>query len=210
MLVEIRCRQTIAKPRQLSLLVLSILFLLVLASCIPAKFSGYVPSGPGTLERRYCAGPGIRDVLRIEPASGVRIEVKAGQNRSNNTIELEVSLTIPETVTLQLLEPQFLLESQEWAEPRSLLIDRIMGSGPRPGPNLYGPTDKLAGPLGSPGLFGVWFLKGDKGTLFQTGVPKVNSFTLRFPSLNINGQIYRIDPIKFEAYEKLSIYTCVQ
>jgi len=189
---------------------LSIFSLLVLPSCVPAKFSGYQPSGPGTLERRYCAGPGIRDVLRIELDSGVRIEVRAGQNRSDGTIELEVSSLVPAASTMQLLEPHFLLESQEWTAPRVLTIDRIMGSGPRPGPNRYGPTDKLMGFSDAPGLFGIWFLEGDKGTLFQTGIPKVNFFILKFPPLNINGRTYQLDPISFEAYEKLSIYTCVQ
>ena len=189
---------------------MSVPVFLAISGCIPAEFSGYLPNGPGTLVRRYCAGPGVKDVLRVQAYSGVRIETHAGWNRHNDTIELEVSMTVPTKVTVQLLEPQLLLQSREWTEPHVLLVDRIMGSGSRPGSNRYSPLEKLSGASDSPGVFGLWFLKGDKGTLFQTNIPKVNSFTLQFPPLRINNKIFRMDPIHFEVYKKWSVYTCVQ
>lgn len=189
---------------------MSMLVLFMLSGCIPAKFSGYIPSGPGTLERRYCAGPGIKDALRIDADSSVRVDLRAGQNRRDDTITLDIRLTVPEAVVVQLLSSELLLESADWSTPRNLPINRILGSGPKSGPNHYAPTDKLRGGVTSPGLFSLWFLKGDKGTTFETGVPKVNSFTLRLPPLSINGQIFRTDPISFDAYEKLSVFTCVQ
>lgn len=189
---------------------ISVLFFLALSGCIPTKFRGYFASGAGTLESRYCGGLGIKDVLRVQAISGVLIEIRANQNQSNHTLTLDISLTVPETVTVQLLSPELVLQSREWEQPLILPIDRIMGSGPKPGPNRYRPTDRLIGSYGSPGLFGFWFLKGDKGTLFQTDLPKVDSFTLQFPPLKINEQMYYMDTIKFDTYAKWSIYTCVQ
>lgn len=206
---ELKKIPTTPNQRQSGYIILT-LTLPMLLSCVPAKFSGYIPSGPGSVEGRYCSGPGIKDALRVRAPSGVQINIRAGQNQRNDTITLDVYLTVPDAVTAQLLESEFVLESSEWTQPRILPIDRIMGSGLKPGPNRYAPTDRLAGTGGSPGLFGLWFFNGDKGTLFETGLPKVSSFRLQFPPLSINGQTYRVDPINFEAYERLSVYTCVQ
>lgn len=181
-----------------------------MAGCIPAQFSGYTPTGPGTVERRYCAGPGIKDALRIEAESGVRIDLRAGQNRRDNTITLSIRFTVPEAVVVQLRSSELQLRSPNWPQPRVLRIDRVLGSGPKPGPNYYAPTDRLPGGSTSPGIFGLWFLKGDKGNAFQTGLPIVSAFTLVLPPLTIDGETYQFAPIDFEAYEKVSIYTCVQ
>lgn len=209
-MVEIWRRKSMIRIQQCLHFAISVLLLFMLTGCVPTILSGYVPSGPGTLERRYCAGPGIKDALRIVTDSGVQIDLRAGQNRRNSTITLDVRLTVPETVTVQLFSSELVLESSEWLKPRSLPIDRILGTGTKPGPNYYAPTEKLLGGVSSPGLFSLWFLKGDKGTTFETGVSKVSSFTLKFPPLTINGRTQQIDPISFEAYEKFSVYTCVQ
>lgn len=200
---------TIQGPWRAWLVFFSIVWL-VIPGCVPAKLSGYAPHGSGTLERRYCAGPNVADALRVDAGSGVRVDIRAGQNHRNGTITLDIRLTVPEKVVVQLLSSDLVLESMEWSKPRVLPIDRILGSGTKPGPNSYAPTDKLSGSAISPGLFSLWFLKGEKGTTFQTGIPKVNFFTMALPSLSINEQVFHFDRLSFEAYEKLSFYTCVQ
>jgi len=180
-----------------------------LQSCVPAKFTGYIPTGPGTAEKGYCVA-GIKDNLRVRTGSGVDIVIWGNDNERNRTIALKVDIIVPEAVTVQLVAPDFVLRSSEWPQQHVLVVDRIIGPGPRSEPKTYGPTEKLVGVGGSGSHFLPWFLKGEKGTLYQTMIPKVKSFTLQPPPLSINGQTYRIDPITFEAYEKLSVYTCVQ
>ena len=199
----------IGPPRPRLAVCATALIATLLTGCVPAKFSGYLPSGPGTAETGYCIAS-IKDVLRIPVDSGVTFIIRAGENPRNQTITLSIVVNVPQGVTVQLLTPTILLQSEEWPQTRSLHIDRITGSGPKYGPGFYAPTEKLTGTADSRPHFVLWFLKGEKGTLFETGIPKVGSFSMQLPPLHINDKIYRVETVKFVAYSKWSVYLCAQ
>jgi hypothetical protein len=176
---------------------------MLLQGCIvPVRFSGYIPSGPGNAEGGYCVS-GIKDTLRVKADAGVEITVRAGVNKQNETIMLDVDLVVPEGTTMQLLSPDLLLESPEWTEARVLRVYEITAPGPRD----FSAMSELPGAAESMGYFSFWFKKSQSGV---TSVPKVTTFKLQLPPLRINGKTVRIAPIIFEAYSKLGVYTCVQ
>lgn len=179
---------------------------LSLAGCIPAKFSGYKPIGNGSLAGGYCVA-GIKDRLRVHAPSGVEVLLYAEENEKSNTILLGVDLIIPEGVSVQLLSSVLVLQSPEWAQSRTLAIHRITAAGPR----VYEPSAVLPGSSQeSMGAFTLWFLPGEKGTLWETGVHKVLTFTLSLPALSINGRQFQVNTVAFEAYREWGMYTCVQ
>ncbi len=185
---------------------LIIICITFLQSCVPSKFSGYLPSGPGVLESGYCVS-GIKDTLHVNAYDGVEIFINAGDESYDKTLTLSIYLHIPEGVVAQFLSSEVMLSSPEWTQPRTLPIYRITA----PGPREYLPMDMLPGSSKeSMGHFLLWYIKGNKGTLFQTGINKVEKFTLLMPPLSINGIEYRLDTISFESFNRWGVYTCVQ
>lgn len=177
-----------------------------LAGCIPAKFSGYRPTGPGAREAGYCVA-GIRDRLRVPAVHGVEVLLRAEEDARDHTILLEVMLVVPGSASLQLDSTEVRLSSPEWPEPRPLAIRRITGGAARE----QDPLAVLAGSSrDSPGTFTLWFVPGDEDTLWRTGIPAARTFAVSLPPMVIDGEPFRPDAVTFEAYSKWGVYTCAQ
>ena len=175
--------------------------MIFMQGCI-ARFSGYIPSGPGMVERRYCAA-GVQDGFRRQIDSGVEVLLRAGENERLQTIRLDADLMVPEGATVQLLSPDFIFQSDEWKSPHVLSVCEIT----TPGPKHYKPTEVLNGAIGSLGRYSFWFIKDQSG---ETGLPQVRSFTLQLPPLLVNGKKFQLTSIKFDAYMKWGVYMCAQ
>ncbi len=179
-------------------IVMPFVLTVALQGCVPVRFSGYQPSGPGTVEGRSCVAS-IKDVHRDQTDTGVQILTRAGQNTLDNTIQLHIELIVPEGVTVQLLSLEFVAISPEWAGPQ-ILRAREIGS--------YVATEELQihGARGDLGNFSLRFVPRRPA---QTPLPKVDTFTLQFPPLRINDHVYRPESVNFHAYKEWSIYTCI-
>jgi hypothetical protein len=182
---------------------LPILYATLLLGCVPYKFSGYAPQGPGQLEsRRGCFPPGINDALRISTEGGVDIVVWAGPDTRRQTIDLTVDLTVPADVAVRFASADLIFDSPAWPQPRLLPVAHITTVGPRefsPTAILHGADDDAIGP------FSLWF-RSERGTSFMyTDIPTVDRFTLELPPLIINGHMYRIAPISFEPFKEWSL-----
>src|SRR4030067_905428 len=164
---------------------------LLLQGCVPMRFTGYQPSGLGSVEGRYCVA-GIKDVYRTEAVAGVQILTRAGQNSLNDTIKLHIELIVPEGTTVQLLSLEFVARSPEWAEPQILPVREI---------GTYVATKELQIHGGS-GDMGYFNLKFIPRRLSETPLPKVDIFTLQFPPLRINDQVFQPESISFHAYKE--------
>ncbi len=182
-------------------ILIALVLLLCMQGCV-ARFSGYVPSGPGTVKNIACLSS-IENQLQIRIDKDVKFVVMAGQDERDQTITLSIDLlSIPAGVTVQLLSPDFLFQSREWGSSYTLLVQKIDAPGPKQLPPLT-KFDSADGPLAHYG-----FRFSSDQYFGKTGLPKVSSFTLQFPPLRINDRVYRIDKIYFEAYEKWGFYMC--
>lgn len=177
-----------------------------LAGCIPAKFSGYRPTGPGSREGGYCVA-GIRDRLRVPAIHGVEILLHAEEDGHDHTILLEVTLVVPDAAIVQLGSTEVLVRSPDWAQAPPLVIQRITGGASRE----HGPLAVLTGSSqDSMGTFTLWFLPGDTGTLWRTGMPAARSFAVSLPAMTVDGVPFQADVVTFEAYSEWGVYTCAQ
>jgi hypothetical protein len=195
------------------LTVFLILTVLLLQSCVPAKFSGYMPTGPGELEAGYCVA-GINDRLLVIANDGVIITLRAGESLKDGTINLDITLWVPAGVIVQFGAPDFVISSQEWLQPKNLTLYEITSLRTKYLP----PTAALQGGQitkrlmadGSSQYYSAFIPKFKQGTLGATDLPKVNMFELQFPELRINTKKYLMRPVKFTAYTKWGAYTCAQ
>lgn len=179
---------------------------LIASSCIPLRFSGYEPSGPGTLEPGYCIA-WIRDNLRIDGPHSVSIRLRAYPYQTEGTLLLSIDVTVPADVSASFVSPYVTLDSPQWEGSKTLTIEAITTGGPR----SVGPTDVLrSAAVGSSETFGVWFRPVGKGALDWTGLPLVDTFTLKLPAMQINGDAFQVEPVTFRAYRKWGMYYCVQ
>lgn len=178
----------------------------LVGGCVPWRYSGYMPHGAGILEGGYCVA-GIRDRIQMRGPHGMVVAMYANKDQSTETLLLEVSLTIPRGVYVRLLSTGLTLQSAAWPAPRMLAIDRITGGAA----GIHEPLAVLRGSSNqSHSAFTLWFTRGDKGTLWQTGITAVPHFAVLLPPLKINGQRFEFRPVTFEAYRKWGIYTCAQ
>lgn len=180
----------------------SIAFFLLLwmQGCV-ARFSGYIPSGPGTTKNLACFSS-IENQLQIRIDKDVKFVVTAGQDKRDQTITLNIDLlAIPPGVAVQLLSPDFIFQSREWSSSHILSIQKINVLRLKLPP--LAKLDSTNGPLAH-----FRFLFFTDQNVGKTGLPKVSSFTLQFPPLRVNDKVYRIDTIYFEAYEKWGFYMC--
>ena len=53
-------------------------------------------------------------------------------------------------------------------------------------------------------------MPGDKGTLWETGIPVVRSFTVKLPAMSVNNESFEVASVAFEAYSEWGMYTCAQ
>ena len=178
----------------------------LLAGCVPWQFSGYRPNGSGALESGYCVA-GIRDRMRFNALRGVDILVYAAKDNQNQTILLEVSLVVPDGVTARFLSSDLVLRSPEWPQSRALSIYRITGGMAR----VHEPSAVLPGSANaSTGTFTLWFMRGEVGTLWQTGLPLVRSFTVSLPPMTIDGRQFDLEEVAFRSYREWGMFTCAQ
>ncbi len=171
---------------------------LVAACFLPLKFSGYRPSGPGSLVESYCVA-GVRDRLRLDAPRGAAIFLRASDGGREAAVNLDVYLEVPAGVSLRLLSPDVHVQSPEWSEPRLLAIGEITA----PGPRHYAVGDVLPGSsTESLGRFSLRFRPND--------MPHVNRFALSLPAMSINDEPFQAATVMFEAYREWGTYTCVQ
>ena len=181
-------------------------FVTLAAACVPWRFSGYLPHGVGVLESGYCVA-GIRDRLRIHAPLGVDVLLRASTDDQTQTILLDLSLVFPEGVSVKLLSSELVLSSAEWPEPRTLAVRMITGGAARvhePLAVLHGSSDE------SESGFTLWFVPGEKGSLWRTGIRVARDFTAKIPALDINGTSFEVPPVHFETYRRWGVYTCAQ
>ncbi len=179
---------------------------LATAGCIPARFSGYEPSGPGKRESGYCI-TGIQDNLRVEAPGGVGVHWWASRDDVTDSIMLDIYLTVPAGTTVRLRSPDIELRSDGWPKPQVLPIKTISA----PGPRTFTPDAALVGSdESSMGNYSFHFFQTMKGTLAQTGIPAVPGFSASLPPLEINGQLWESAPVNFKEYTRWGVYTCVQ
>lgn len=176
-----------------------LLFSVMSYACVPVHVSEYVPYGPGTIANPSCIA-GKNDTLRISALDDVQIVVRASKHQQKGTIALHIDFILPDRAVVQLLSPTFIVSTPE---PHSLSVTMITV----PGPQVFKPTAELRalGPLQND--FGLWFLRRPAGA---TPVPIVDSFTLQFPKMRINGKVYQIEPVRFISKDFWSIGFCVQ
>lgn len=193
--------------------IFAIATMLFLQSCVPAKFSGYMPTGSGDLEAGYCVS-GISDRLQVIANDGVIITLRANEQLRDNTIHLDITLWIPPGVTVQFSAPDFVIRSQEWLNSRNLTLYEITSSGPM----YYSPLSELHGggmterrlTDGTSRFYSAFNLNFKKDKSGGTTMPKVTRFELQFPELLINSKKYSMSPVKFSSYTKWGVYTCAQ
>jgi len=171
------------------------------ACAMPMRVSGYVPTGLGELKNTSCI-LGKNDALRITALDGVQIIVSAGKYEVKGTTTLNIDLLLPNESTVRLLSPTFVLQSAQFPTHR-LTVTKITA----PGPHTYDAMAELRALSPLSNAFTLWFASGPAGA---TSVPIVDSFTLQFPDMRINNQIYRIEPIKFASYNSVGLAFCVQ
>jgi len=178
----------------------------LVGGCVPWKLSGYRPTGSGALESGYCVA-GIKDRMRFSAPRGVNILLHAAQDTQNQTILLEVSLVVPDGVTARFLSSDLVLRSPEWTQSRALAIHRITGGVAR----VHEPSAMLSGSANaSTGTFTLWFMRGEVGTLWQTGLPMARGFTVSLPPLSIDGHQFDMEEVAFESYREWGMFTCAQ
>jgi hypothetical protein len=179
---------------------------LALSSCMPAQFSGYYPVGKGTIESSRCIA-GIRDTLRVSGPSGTEIMLHARKTHSSGAGELQVYVTIPDHVSMQLLSRDFILESPAWAEPMILPVVVITA----PGPREYDPLAVLSGSTDdSRNIYSLWFRPVGEDLPVQAGIPAGSEFSLRLPAIAINGERFAVERILFKPYREWGLYYCIQ
>lgn len=179
---------------------------LMATGCMPSKFSGYEPSGPGIREDGYCVA-GVRDNLRVEAPHGVQVHWRASRDQAADAILLDVNVSVPDGVIVQLRSPDLVLSSEEWARPQLLPIAEISAPGPR---NLA-PDAQLAGSAdASRGNYHFWYFPVGRGMTSKTGIPAVSAFSVQLPPLLINGDAWESAPVAFREFTRWGVYTCAQ
>lgn len=180
---------------------------LLLHGCIPAQFSGYMPVGPGRLERDHCTT--IEDILTFSVDGGV--ELTAWVPKSSMPADLRVWLTVPAGSVVRLRSPVFALESAAWREPQLLrtvaIASRKSGDAP-PSAEMRGERQvnyTAWGSIDSVAEGSQFWIKFARAASSHAGTAKAGSFTLRFPELDINGEIRQVKPLLFEAYTKVGL-----
>jgi hypothetical protein len=167
--------------------------------CVPVRFSGYHPSGSGTVESGFCIA-GIKDFHRAQVDAGVQILTRASQNTLDNTIQLRIELVVPAGVTVELLPLELVGRSPQWKDPQILRVREI-------GPYVATENFQIRGAAGDLGYFRLGFVPRRPG---QTTLPNVETFSLQFPALRVDGRMYHIDDIEFRAYKEWGMPTCIQ
>lgn len=175
-------------------------------ACIPARFSGYAPAGPGSLEQGPCV-IGIRDVLRMQAPSGVSVFMHAAEDEAAHEILLDVRLTVPGGTNVQLLSDILVLQGPGSAGSDKLEVIEISTSGPR----RFEPLATLPGAANGPeGEFTLWFRPIGRGNLRRTGFPATASFSVSLPALSIDGAIFEPATVRFTRFREWGAYACIQ
>jgi hypothetical protein len=160
----------------------------------------------------------INDILIVNLDSGVAARVwiphrgpwDSGSARPTPA-DLSVELFVPLGRTVCLLSTNFLLESSEWSQPRSLGVDAIKW-----GLHRLPPTTELRGKreVSYNSMFGTvssviegssFWMNFSKQPVHVDSTWEVRSFRVHFPDLSINGERHQVEPILFEEYAKVGI-----
>lgn len=179
---------------------------LAICGCIPARFSGYEPSGPGQREPEICAA-GIHTRLLQEALHGVGVHWQADRDSDSNSVLLYVYLTVPKGVVVRFQDADLVFRSESWPEARHLTIRTITTPGPRylqADADLVGPDDPAWG------HFSLWFFPEARGSFMGTDIPAVAEFSITLPLLTINGEAWQAAPVDFREFSRWGVYTCVQ
>jgi len=179
---------------------------LTACGCIPWRFSGYEPSGPGQREPGFCVA-GIHTRLKQEALHGVGVHWQADRDDGADTVLLHVYLTVPAGVVVRLQSADLVFRGESWPEPRHLTVQAITAPGPDSlpvGAELIGPADPARG------QFDLWFFPERAGSFMWTGIPAAPEFSIALPLLTIDGEAWQAPPVTFKAFSRWGIYTCVQ
>jgi hypothetical protein len=114
-----------------------------------------------------------------------------------NEIVLNSRIVIPPGVTVRLLSRQFTAGSPEWDTAKVLTVQSVNGRSS---------VDILQGASGNAGIFDFWF--SDRPGV--TGLPQVDTFTLKSPLLAINEETYKPPDVMFRSTSKWGVAFCAQ
>lgn len=181
----------------------------LLSSCLSiGTIAGYRPSGSGSATGPPPSLQG--DTWTIPLPHGAAVLVLASRTDVYPTpfeqITLDVSLLVPDGVTVQFLATELELASPEWPAPRFVRIACIEDwTGEDPDARVHAADSLLRGSAKthvSPG-FGLALVRA--GPRSQTGIPAVAAFELQLPGLRVEGKTIVPASIRFEAYERFGV-----
>ena len=180
----------------------------LLQGCIPAQFSGYMPVGPGRLESDHCTT--IEDILTFTVPGGV--EMTAWVPKNTTPADLRLWMTVPAGAVVRLRSTLLVLESPDWSEPQTLRTVGIRLPGKSedlpPSAELRGERQisyTAWGSVSSVAEGSRFWMRLDRAAAPSAGTVRAGSFTLRFPELEINGEIHPVKPLLFKAYRKVGV-----
>lgn len=140
--------------------------------------------------------------------SGVVVLAHASRSQIHPTpgeqITLDLTLLVPEGVSVQLSCSELALESPTWPEPQRVSILRIEDWTVSP-PAVFAPDALIRGTAGThvhPG-FGLSLVT--EGPRSQTDIPPVDEFTLHLPALRVEGEVVTPAPLRFRSWERSGV-----
>ncbi len=158
----------------------------------PVSDSGLLPHQAGG----YCTG--WSNAKGIKAPHGVSLVARPMKDKLNGTILLYVNILVPSGITIRTVNPELILTSPEWPEPRRLRIDHFTGRGG----SHFPPDSALRGfadPNLPPEVLTAWYFPDNDTGLPSTHLAQVAEFTLQLPALEINGERFQPGPITFRA-----------
>jgi hypothetical protein len=161
------------------------------------------------LRSHQVGGYVVRDSRRlskeIEAPSGLVLDIRPNKDKLNATILLGVTLLIPEGVSVRLPNPVVILQSPEWPQQKTLVVDHLADNNSR----RYSPSAVLTGKAYEPdNVYEIWYSPTRATMEPQTGLPQARSFTVVLPAIEINGEVYQPKPVTFENYTKCGMFGC--
>jgi hypothetical protein len=178
--------------------------------CFPVRESGYRASGKGWPASFHCGSWRSKD-LSIHAPDGVRLYIYARQYQQGGGIVLNLDMRVPKDVLVKWRDSRLVYRSPEWPAPREGAIDHIATSDKQVifptssfrGQHGFGPFDNTADVIVA--------LTGPKeGNLLGDTDKPIQEFSVEFPALEVNGERFEPGTVRFEAFRRWSVTSCLQ
>jgi len=176
-----------------------LLLIVLLQACMPSKEIYYVPYGKGEIASRV----GPNNVLTLVIDSKVIFDVCLHSDYGAgefNGISLTAIFRVPDGVNIKLETGQFVLESESLTKPLIFNAHEFESYNQNTGKYVkYQISDTLHGySIERRNLF----FKETTHAWYRISLPieqnDLSEITVKFPDVVIDGQLFRISPVKFE------------